>query len=110
MVSARRPHRQFDVFRNPDRTTAAEHPFLIVLQSDAVDQIDTRVVAPLVSPRQLKFFEKLLPRVMVEGAQYVIAIPAMAAIPTSIIGSAVVNLESEGHRITGAIDLLFLGI
>jgi toxin CcdB len=110
MVSSTRKHRQFDVFRNPDRATAATHPFLIVLQSDAIDQIDTRVVAPLVSPRTIKLFEKLLPVVVVLGRRYVIAIPDMAAVPVAEVGSPVGNLAAERDRIIAALDLVFTGI
>jgi toxin CcdB len=110
MVTTKSRRRQFDVFRNPDRETAGDHPYLVVLQSDAIDQIDTRVVAPLVSVRSMKFFEKLLPRVSVTGRQFVIAIPDMAAIPTSQVGVAIANLESDRERIIAALDLVFTGI
>ncbi len=103
-------HRQFDVFRNPDSETNETHPFLIVLQSDAISEVDTRVVAPLVSPRTIKFFERLLPLVTVHGDQYVIAVPDMVAIPVSEIGPPVANLETERYRISSAIDLVFTGI
>jgi len=103
-------HRQFDVFRNPDVETNDTHPYLIVLQSDAVSGIDTRVVAPLVSPRTVKFFEKLLPLVTVGGTQYVIAIPDMVAVPVGEIGAPIANLETERYRISAAIDLVFTGI
>jgi hypothetical protein len=50
-------HRQYDVFRNPfdDRET---NPYLIILQADRT-HTDSRVVAPLVSPRTVKWFEQL---------------------------------------------------
>ena len=102
--------RQFDVFANPDKRTADVHPYLIVLQSDAVSGIDTRVVAPLVSPKSIRFLEQLLPEVTVRGAKYVIAIPDMAAIPMATVGKPVANLEAERYRVLAAIDLLFTGI
>lgn len=106
----RAARRQFDVYRNPDAETSDAHPYLVVLQSDAVFNIDTCVVAPLVSPRTIKFFERLLPFATVNGVQYVIAVPAMAAIPVEAIGAPVANLESERYRISAAIDLVFTGI
>ena len=102
--------RQFDVFDNPDPGTSKFHPYLIVLQSNAVFGIDTCVVAPLISPKAIKFFESLLPEVTVAGRRYVIAVPDMAAIPVAEIGEAVANLEAERYRILAAIDLLFTGI
>lgn len=103
-------HRQFDVFRNPDAETSNTHPYLIVLQSDAIFDIGTCVVAPLISPRTVKLFEKLLPLVVVDGTQYVVAIPDMAAIPIGEIGVPVVNLETSRDKLLASIDLVFTGI
>jgi hypothetical protein len=59
---------QFDVFANPDPGSAKSHPYFIVLQSDQLAQLNTRVVAPLVLPRSIQFFERIMPLVEVEGA------------------------------------------
>lgn len=108
MVS--RPFRQFDVFKNADKETAGVHPYLIVLQSDVITALDTCIVAPLVSPKIIKYFERLLPIVTVNNRDYAIAIPDMAAIPSTTIGNPVANLESERYRIVAAVDLVFTGI
>ena len=102
--------RQFDVFANPNRKTAKAHPYLVVLQSDAISGIDTCVVAPLISPKTIKFFERLLPEVVVRGTRYAIAVPDMAAIPSDEIGEPVANLESERYRILASLDLVFVGV
>lgn len=102
--------RQFDVFANPDRRKAETYPYLIILQSDALFSIDTCVVAPLISPKTIKHLERLLPEVTVEGTNYVIAMPDMAAIPTTLIGKPIANLDAERYRIIAAIDLVFAGV
>ena len=102
--------RQFDVCPNSDPDTRDAHPFLIVLQSDVLKYIDTRVVAPLVSPKKIQFLERLLPEVTLNGSRYVIAIPDLAAIPTSLLALPVANLEQYRDHIIGAIDLAFTGI
>ena len=102
--------RQFDVVANPDPISAKTHPYLVILQSDAIYGIETSVVAPLVSPKSIKFLERLLPEVTVKGKRYVLAVPNMAAIPVSEIGEPVCNLESERYRILEAVDLVFVGI
>jgi hypothetical protein len=102
--------RQFDVFANPDKRSAANHPYLVILQSEAVTGIETCVVAPLASPRSIKFFERLLPEITVKGARYALLTPNMAAIRTEKIGKPVANLEAERYRILAAIDLVFVGI
>lgn len=103
-------YRQFDVFPNPDVGSNAPYPFLIILQSDAVAEIGSRVIAPLIAERSIRFLEKLMPPVTVLGRRYVIAVPDMASIPISEIGKPVANLEGERYHITAAVDLVFTGI
>jgi len=110
MVKRRHQWRQFDVFPNPDPDTAEDHPYLIILQSNRLSDIDTCVVAPLVSSRTLKLFEKLLPEVRIDGTAYKIAVPDLGAFPPHLIPEPIANLESERYRIISAIDLLFNGV
>ncbi len=110
MVKARARYRQFDVFPNPDKRSSDEHPFLIVLQSNGLSELDTCIVAPPMKPRTIKFFERLMPEVTVNGAKYTIAVPDLGVIPPDLISSPVANLESERYRIIGAIDLVFTGV
>ena len=42
---------QFSVHRNKNPRTRAEIPFLLDVQSDLLDHLDTRVVAPLAKAR-----------------------------------------------------------
>lgn len=101
-------HRQYDVFRNPFDDWEA-NPYLIILQSDRT-YTESRVVAPLVSPRTVKWLERLFPQVIIEGEAYSIAMPNMMAISTRYIGQPVANLETERYRIVSAIDIVFTGI
>ena len=109
MVSTRAPRRQFDVFVNPDPDTSKTYPYLLVLQSNAITTLDTCIVAPLTQPKSLKYFERLMPQIAVDGRQYTIAMPDMAAVHASTIGTAIANLEPERYRIVRAIDLIFTG-
>ena len=102
--------RQFDVCPNPDPETRDAHPYLVVLQSDALKYIDTRVVAPLVGPKKIQFFERLLPEVTLNGSRYVVAVPDLAALSTTQLTSPVGNLEEYRDRLIGAIDLVFTGV
>ena len=38
---------QFDVYRNPNPKTSSEIPYLLDIQTDLLDNLATRVVAPL---------------------------------------------------------------
>jgi hypothetical protein len=100
---------QFDVYANPDPETAATHPYFIVLQSNALRDLDTVVVAPLVAPRKIRFLERLLPEVVVKGAHYVIAMPDLGTIPKRLVSMPVANLEAYRYQIIGAVDVVFSG-
>jgi toxin CcdB len=101
---------QLDVFRNPDPASATTHPYLIVLQSDVLSDLNTRIVAPLVSPRKIPLFEKLMPLVQVERRQYVIDVMNLGVIPVRELAAYVTNLASEYERMVQAVDLLFTGV
>jgi mRNA-degrading endonuclease toxin of MazEF toxin-antitoxin module len=102
--------KQFDVFANPDAASSKTHPYLIVLQSDQLRDLNTRVVAPLVSPKSIPFFERLMPGVEVNGEHYVIDPTNIGAVHDRILKKRVTNLEPERYRILGAVDMVFAGV
>ena len=102
--------KQFDVYRNPDLNSAKSHPYLIVLQVNALHELNTRVVAPLVAPKSIPLFDRLMPVVTVEGTAFVIDPTNIAAVHVRTLKEPVINLEAERYRILAAIDLVFVGI
>jgi toxin CcdB len=102
--------KQFDVYRNPDPNSAKSHPYLVVLQVNGLDELNTRVVAPLVAPKSIPMFDRLMPTMSVEGAMFVIDPTNLAAVHVRMLKEPIANLESERNRILGAIDLVFVGI
>lgn len=109
MVTRANP-RQFDVFKNPDPASVSSHPYLVVLQSDELAELNTRIVAPLIAPRKLPLFERLMPEVVISNSSYVIDVTNIGVIPSNELSKPVANLESERYRIVAAIDLVFTGI
>jgi hypothetical protein len=83
---------------------------LIVLQSDHLDALDTRIVAPLVAPTKIEHFERLMPEVNVVGKHYVVVVQEMGAFPVRMMEAPVANLDADRYRLVGALDLLFTGI
>ena len=102
--------RQFDVFPNRNPRTRDTHPFFIVLQSDVLESLNTRIVAPLFPANSPSRGERLMPVVTVSGARYMIDTSNMGAIPVKAAAQPVANLESERYRLIAAIDLVFTGI
>jgi toxin CcdB len=101
---------QFDVYRNPDRASAREIPYLLVLQADALRHLNTRVAAPLVSPRKIALFEQLMPEVEVNGARLVADMTNLGTIPVRELKDFVVRLQHHRERFIAALDLVFTGI
>jgi toxin CcdB len=102
---------QFDVYRNANPATRARIPFLLDLQSDLLDSLATRVVAPLCKPELLKgkLAERLNPLFVVEGRKLAMLTPELAGVPRKILGEKIGNLSGERHSIVAALDLLITG-
>jgi len=101
---------QFDVFENPDPESAAAHPYFLILQADRLKELNTRIVAPLVAPKTLPGFERLMPVVSVKNKNLVVDVANVGVFPLKLIPKPIANLETERYRIVGAIDLIFTGI
>ena len=102
---------RFDVYPNPGQH-ATTTPYLLDVQSDLLDGLDTCLVIPL---RSLAHFpkvnlpERLIPVLTIDGSDFLLETPKMGAVPRSILKSSVTSLEKEQIRITGALDFLFQG-
>lgn len=101
--------RQFDVCRNEGRG-AADRPYILVLQSDLLSDLGTRVVAPLVASTAYRSFQALTPAFAVEGKEVFLSVLEIATVPAGILGPVVGNLGEERYRILSALDLLFTGV
>ena len=101
---------QFDVFENPDAESAEAHPYFVILQADRLKELNTRIVAPLVAPKTVPGFERLMPVVSVKNRNLVIDVTNAGVFPLKLIPKPIANLEAERYRIVGAIDLIFTGI
>ena len=101
---------QFDVFENPDPESAEAHPFFVVLQADRLKELNTRIVAPLIAPKVVPGFERLMPLVSVKNRNLVVDVTNVGVLPLKLIPAPIANLEMDRYRIVGAIDLIFTGI
>lgn len=97
--------RQFDVcwLRPP------HEGLVVILQHDLVDQLDTRVVAPLSDTPHRLLIDKLRLNVDFGHGEHLLQMDRLAAIPRAAIGQVAGNLDQEQDRIKAALDLLFIG-
>ncbi len=102
---------QYDVFKNPG-IHALTTPYLINVQADLLESLDTCMVIPLRlhdSFAAVKLPTDLVPVFSIEGTTFLLETPQMAAVPRKILKNPVLNLQQEQARITSAIDRLFHG-
>lgn len=96
---------RFDVYRNPEGTG-----YLVDLQADLLDHLNTRIVAPLLPlDRAPKPAATLNPVLDIAGEQVVMTTQFMAAVPSQTLKSPVARIDAHRSEITAAIDLLFQG-
>ncbi len=102
---------QFDVFLNPDRRTQARIPYVLVLQSDLLAQIENHVVAPLriADDDSVIPVLRLNPLVVIAEQRFHVRVQDMATVPRRLLKSPVANLLSQREEILAALDFLFTG-
>jgi toxin CcdB len=102
---------QFTVFRNKNARTRATYPLLVDVQSDLLEDLETRVVIPLTRLATLtkKPMAVLTPIVAFEGEDYVLLTPQLAGVARTELGTAVGSLANERQAIVAAVDFLVLG-
>lgn len=102
---------RFDVYANPG-SHATTTPYLLDVQSDLLDGLDSRMVVPLRSLRhfpKVKLSPRLTPILTIQGEQFLLETPKMGAIPQRLLKSPVTSLEAEREQISAALDFLFQG-
>ena len=102
--------RQYDVCRNANAVSRKRVPFVIVLQSDLMQDFKTVVVAPLVTETVATKITKLNPVVIVQGRTYRVSMVEMAGVLRGQLGEVVINVHNQHDEFIAATDLLFTGI
>ncbi|MCW3476903.1 CcdB family protein [Limobrevibacterium gyesilva] len=101
---------QCDVHRNPGDSRDYA-PFLLDVQADLLDDLDTRVVVPLVHARVFgRRAERLHPLFNVEGQDVVMATHLVAAVKRTGLGVRIASLRDQREVVIGAIDVLLAGV
>jgi toxin CcdB len=103
---------QFAVYRNPNPDTRAAYPLLLNVQSDLLDDLDTRVVVPLCPAPVVgnRLMSTLTPLLEIEGDSYAMLTPQLAGIAKRHLGEQVADLSPRRDAIIAALDMLITGI
>jgi len=102
--------RQFDVVA----MAAADRPlvpYVVILQSDLLSDLATRLAAPLMAPERFRPIPQLNPIFALADGRWMMATQMMAAVPVSELGGeAVASLVRERDTIIRAVDFLLAGV
>lgn len=98
---------QFDVYAFP----AGSAPYVVQVQADILDGLNTRVVVPLLPLAPRIQISRLHPSIDINGQSYFLATNLTATVMAADLASPVLSL-AETHRqaIIDAMDFLLVGI
>jgi toxin CcdB len=104
--------RRFDVLRNPSSASNKIFPYLLVVQSEFLNDLPTRVIVPLTRTKTIKGppVTLLNPEFEVEGLGVIMLTQQIANVPLSALRAPVASLEPQRDAIVRALDFLFNGI
>jgi len=96
---------RFDVYENPQG-----HGYLLDVQANLLDGLNTRVVVPLMLPSEAPApAERLNPKFNVGGINFIMVTQFLATLPRSELCDPAGSLEHHHIDITNALDMLFQG-
>jgi toxin CcdB len=102
---------QFDVFRNPSADDEDGFPYLLVIQSDLLEQLNVRIVVPLVRAGVVDPpLPRLNPRFRINGESVVMATTLIGGLPARSLRDRIDNLTDQRREIIGAVDMLITGL
>jgi len=95
---------QFDVFR------LANGVLVVDLQTDLIGIDASRIVAPLREVGRYAAFPGLTPLVAFDGAQWIVRVQELAAVPGSEMRNCMGSLADDRDALKRALDILIDGI
>jgi toxin CcdB len=99
---------RFDVYANPDSSDRSTIPFMLDVQNDFLDILDTRVVVPLyASGRFNARVRNLNPEFEVAGKAVIMDTVSIGAVPIGDLRRPVASLAGKQLDIQDALDTLF---
>lgn len=102
---------QYDVYTNPSRSAADGIPYVVVIQSDLLDALPTRLTMPLaVAEAAIKAPTALCPVITVQGQRLHALAHYAAPLPAKLLRRPVDNVAVHASALVSAIDAVLSGI
>lgn len=102
---------QFDVYPNSNSNSKALYPYLVDIQSDLLDDLNTRLVIPLADAFNLKqaSIKGLTPLLTLDSQPLFLMTPLLSSIPTNKLLQPCGSIKHLRTEILTAIDLSISG-
>ena len=102
---------QYDVYPNPSRSATEGMPYVVVIQSNLLDALATRLTMPLaVSDPSMTTPTSLCPVVMVKGKRFNALAHFAAPLPAKMLRRPVANVAAQSSALVLAMDAVLSGI
>ena len=103
---------QWDVYLNPVARARDQIPYLVVLQSDLLDDLPTPWVAPLSRSRvdAPTLPRRLAPDFLIVGERLVLKPHETGPLTARSLGKPVANLRTDAQRIIDELDAVVGGV
>lgn len=102
---------QYDVYANPSRSAADGIPYVVVIQSDLLDALATRLTVPLAElDAAAKVPPVLCPAVTVKGRRLHALAHYVAPLPAKVLKRPVDNIAAQASALVSALDAVLSGI
>lgn len=102
---------QYDVFANPSSSAANGIPYVVVIQSDLLDALATRLTVPLAQiDKATKVPAALCPVIVVKGKRLYALAHYAAPLPARLLRRPVDNVAAQAAALVSAVDAVLSGI
>lgn len=102
---------QYDVFTNPSSSAAEGIPYVVVIQSDLLDALPTRLAIPLAVPDiATKAPAALCPVIVVKGQRLQALAHFAAPLPGRLLRRRVDNVAAQASALVSAMDAVLSGL
>ena len=102
---------QYDVYANPSRSAADGIPYVVVVQSDLLDALATRLTIPLAAlDAAAKVPTALCPVITVKGQRLHALAHYAAPLPAKALKRPLVNVASQASALVSALDAVLSGV
>ena len=103
---------QFILYKNENKRSKKAYPYFVNVQSDLLDDLNSRIVIPLSTSETLNNLnaKKLCPILEINEMKFILLTHQITSVPNSTLRVQVTSLEHYRYEILSAIDLLLTGI